>query len=293
MNERVVVTGASGILGDAILRSRLLPDAVGVVHERPSAHPSVAADLRDAGSVAAALGELRPQVVIHTVALTDVDACEREPGLAFALAAATTHNISTWLAANEPGVLLVYVSSDQVYGGAGPHAEDRAQPLNTYGQSKRAGELAAAEAPRHLVLRTNFFGHSEMRPSYTDWLARAVREGREIPVDPAASFSALHLQDLVALIVAAVDAGLEGTFNLAARDSIRKIEFARAVAGIASGEGPALVVELEADQQRAPRPLDLRLDVSKLEAALGRRMPSLADGLERVRAELREAERAA
>lgn len=293
MNERVVVTGASGILGDAVLRSRLLPDAVGVVHERPSAHPSVAADLRDPERVAAVLGALRPQVVVHTVALTDVDACEREPGLAFALAAATTHNIATWLAAHEPGALLVYVSSDQVYGGAGPHAEDRTQPLNTYGQAKRAGELAAAEAPRNLVLRTNFFGHSEMRASYTDWLARAAREGREIPVDPAASFSALHLADLVSLLAAAVEMDLEGTFNLAAHDSMRKLDFARAVAGLATEEGATLVVELQPDPGRAPRPLDLRLDVSRIEAALARRMPSLADGLERVRAELCEVDRAA
>lgn len=293
MTDRVVVTGASGILGDAILRSRLLPDAVGIVHERPSAHPSVEADLRDPVSVAAVLGELRPRAVVHTVALTDVDACERDPGTAFALAAATTHTIATWLAAHEPDALLVYVSSDQVYAGTGPHHEERTQPLNTYGQSKRAGELAAAQAPRSLVLRTNFFGHSEMRASYTDWLALAVREGREIPVDPAAAFSALHLADLVALLAAAVDEGIEGTFNLAAHDSMRKLDFARAVAGIVAEAGTTLVVELAGDPQRAPRPLDLRLDVSRIEGALGRRMPSMADGLERVRAELREVHRAA
>lgn len=286
MNGPILVTGASGILGDAVLRSSLLADALGVVHERPSSHPSVTADLRDPESTGSVLGDLHPRVVVHTVALTDVDACEREPGSAFALAAATTHNIASWLAAHSAETLLVYVSSDQVYAGAGPHSEERTQPLNAYGQSKRAGELAAAEAPRHLILRTNFYGHSEMRPSYTDWLVAAVRAGREVRVDPAAAFSALHLLDVVGLLAAALEAGLEGTFNLGAHDSMRKLDFARTVADVAVEGGAALVAELAPDPQRAPRPLDLRLDVSRLEAALGRAMPSMADGLEHVHADL-------
>jgi dTDP-4-dehydrorhamnose reductase len=289
----MVVTGASGILGDALLRSGLLADAVGVVHRRSSAHASISLDLRDAAAVASALAELRPRVVVHTVALTDVDLCERDPGAAFAIAAATTHHLATWLAQNAPDALLVYVSSDQVYAGEGPHSEERTQPLNVYGQSKRAGELAAAQAPRHLVLRTNFFGHSEMRPSYTDWIAGTVRAGKDVLVDPASSFSALHLADLTSLIALTVERELEGTFNLGAHDSMRKLDFARGVAAIAAHGGEDRVGQLKPTIDRAPRPLDLRLDVSRIEAALGRLMPPMVDGLAHVRNDLGEAQDAA
>ena len=286
----MVVTGASGILGDALLGSGLLPGAVGVVHRRGSPHPSIMLDLRDPSAVASALAELRPRVVVHTVALTDVDECERDPGAAFAIAAATTHHLATWLARNTPEALLVYVSSDQVYAGEGPHGEDRTQPLNSYGQSKRAGELAAAQAPRHLILRTNFFGHSEMRPSYTDWIATTVRAGKDIRVDPTSTFSALHLADLTSLISSAVERELEGTFNLGAHDSMRKLEFAQAVAALAAPGGDARVGPLDPEAGRAPRPLDLRLDVSRIEAALDRSMPTMSDGLELVRVDLQGAE---
>jgi dTDP-4-dehydrorhamnose reductase len=289
----MVVTGASGILGDALLRSGLLADAVGVVHRRSSPHESVSLDLRDAPAVASALAGLRPRVVVHTVALTDVDLCERDPGAAFAIAAATTHHLATWLAQHAPDALLVYISSDQVYAGEGPHGEERTQPLNVYGQSKRAGELAAAQAPRHLVLRTNFFGHSEMRPSYTDWIARTVRAGKDVLVDPASSFSALHLADLTSLIALAVERELEGTFNLGAHDSMRKLDFVRRVAAIAAQGGEDRVGQLEPTIDRAPRPLDLRLDVSRIEAALGRPMPSMIDGLAYVREDLGGAQDAA
>ncbi len=289
----VLVTGASGILGDALLRSAGWPDAVGTVHERSSSHRSVALDLTDATGVGSVLHDLRPRVVVHTVALTDVDACERDPGAAFAITVATTHNLATWLARYAPETLLVYVSSDQVYAGDGVTAEDRTQPLNLYGQAKRAAELAAAQAPRRLVLRTNFFGHSEMRPSYTDWIAATVRSGGVVRADPDATFSALHLADLVALVAATVERGLEGTFNLGAHDSIHKLEFARTVAGMVVEDGAERVLALEPDPGRAPRPLRLGLDVSRIEDALGCTMPSISDGLERVRAEFREAEHAA
>jgi dTDP-4-dehydrorhamnose reductase len=293
LSAAVVVTGASGILGDALMRSGLLVDATGVVHQRGSAHPYVTLDLRDASAVALALAELRPRVIVHTVALTDVDACERDPGAAFSIAAATTHHLATWLAQNAPDTLFVYISSDQVYAGDGPHSEERTQPLNVYGQSKRAGELAAAQAPRHLTLRTNFFGHSEMRPSYTDWIVTTVRAGRGVRVDPTSAFSALHLEDLASLIALAVERELEGTFNLAAHDSMRKLDFAREVAALSAPGGEDRVEALEPAADRAPRPLDLRLDVSRIESALERTMPTMRDGLARVRDDVQRAQHAA
>lgn len=293
MSDGILVTGASGILGDALLASGRLPDAVGVVHKRSSQHPSVTLDLRDGSAVSAMLAELRPRVVIHTVALTDVDICERDPGAAFAVSAGTTDRLATWFVRNAPETLFVYVSTDQVYAGEGPHTEERTQPLNVYAQAKRAGELAAAQAPRQLILRTNFFGHSEMRPSYTDWIATSVREGKEVRVDPTSSFSALHLADLTRLIAVAVELELEGTFNLGAHDSMRKLEFARVIAAAATPGGADRVGALEPNPDRAPRPLDLRLDVSRIEAALGESMPTMRDGVARAHEDLRRSERAA
>lgn len=293
MSDGLLVTGASGILGDALLSSGLLTDAVGTVHTRSSEHPCVTLDLRDAAAVSAALVELRPSVVIHTVALTDVDASERDPGAAFATSALTTHNLAVSLAHHAPGALLVYVSTDQVYAGEGPHREERTQPLNVYGQAKRAGELAAAQAPRHLILRTNFFGHSEMRPSYTDWIAATVRAGGEVRVDPTSAFSALHLSDVTRLIALALERELVGTFNLGAHDSMLKLEFARSIAAAAAPGGAERVGPLEPMPGRAPRPLDLRLDVSRMEAALSQQMPTMSEGLAHAYREVQEAEHAA
>ena len=288
---RVLVTGASGILGDALLRSARFAGALGVVHEQASRHETERADLRDPAATAALLAGVAPGVVVHTVGLTDVDACERAPAAAYATSVLTTLNVAEWLREERPEALLVYISSDQVYSGPGPHDESRPSPANAYGAAKHAGELAAARAPRHLVLRTNFVGHSRgSRASYSDWLLGAARRGEPIRVDPAARFSALHLRSLVSLIADAIELGLGGTFNLASRDGLHKLDFARAVAEAAEPGAGALVVPADADAPgRAPRESDLRLDVTRAEAALGHDLPQMADCLAAIADEAREA----
>jgi dTDP-4-dehydrorhamnose reductase len=288
---RTLVTGASGILGDALLRSDRFAGARGVVHEHPSPHESERADLRDPEATADLLTAFSPDVVVHTVGLTDVDASERSPAAAYATSVLTTLNVAEWLRAERPDGLLVYISSDQVYSGPGPHTESKPSPSNAYGAAKHAGELAAAQAPRHLVLRTNFVGHSRgSRASYSDWLLGAASRGETIRVDPAAQFSALHLRDLVASIAEAIELGLAGTLNLASRDSLHKLEFARAVAEIAEAGAGGLVIPADSPAPaRAPRETDLRLDVARAEAALGHALPEMADCLAAVAEEAREA----
>jgi len=288
---RTLVTGASGILGDALLRSARFGGALGVVHEQASPHEVEQADLRDPVASGALLAAVAPDVVVHTVGLTDVDACERVPAPAYATSVLTTLNIADWLCGERPGALLVYISSDQVYSGSGPHDESSPRPANAYGAAKHAGELAAARAPRHLVIRTNFAGRSHgARASYSDWLLGAAGRGETIHVDPVAQFSALHLRDLVVLIAEAIELGLAGTFNVASRDGLHKLDFARAVAETAQPGAGRLVVPADAAVPgRAPRATDLRLDVGRAETALGHALPTMADCLAAIAAEAREA----
>jgi dTDP-4-dehydrorhamnose reductase len=280
--RRTLVTGAAGILGAELLRSPLFADATGTMHDTPApAGGSVEVDLRDRAATRSVLEDVAPGVVVHTVGLTDVDACERHPAEAYATSALTTANIAEWIAERSPATALVYISSDQVYSGAGPHTEAGAAPVNAYGATKHAGELAAALAPRSVVLRTNFYGRSNgSRPSFTDWIADAVRAGRTIELDERALFSPLHLSQLVTLVADAIGHGLKGVYNAGARDSIDKLSFGREVAESVVPGAAALVRPRAADEAgRAPRPLDLRLDVSRLEGALGRRQPTIRDGL--------------
>ena len=196
----VAITGAGGILGRELLSSGAVAGAVGIAHRSDAPGASFRVDLRDRAATESTLDEIAPTAIVHTVALTDVDRCQESPSDAYATNVLTTLHLAEWVATRRPETLLVYISSDQVYSGNSPHAEAPVAPLNVYGSTKHAGELAARVAPQHLVVRTNFVGRSASRPSYTDWIARAASRRAPISIDPRAVFSPLHTSDLATLI---------------------------------------------------------------------------------------------
>jgi dTDP-4-dehydrorhamnose reductase len=162
----------------------------------------------------------------------------------------------------------------------GPHAEGNENPVNIYGRSKLAGETAALSHSGALVLRTNIFGPSRTpgRASLSDFVIGSLSQGKSIQLFEDIYFSPLHMETVCALMVGALEKGLVGVYNMGSREGMSKKDFSLKV---------ALHKELPTDrtktvksshiQGRAPRPKDMRLDVSRIEKALGREMPTLED----------------
>jgi dTDP-4-dehydrorhamnose reductase len=238
----------------------------------------LARDLTDRQALRTLLVAVAPDVVIHAAGFTDVDACERVPQQAFAINRDVTASL---VAALPPTAHLVFISTDQVYPDTrGPHAENEVSPVNVYGQSKLAGERAALAHPGGLVLRTNFFGKSRRpgRQSLSDFVIDSLTKRKPVNFFADVLFSPLHLTTLAGLIVEMVDLGLTGVFNAGCREGDSKSNFALAVArheGLPTDN--ALVGSSTMLTDRASRPHDLRLDVSRLESCIGRSMPTLED----------------
>lgn len=275
-----LITGATGLLGPYLVKSFSEHGRVVTTARRAGDAPC---DLTDAAAVSALVREVNPDHVIHAAAMTNVDLCETKPADADAANRLATQNLAD---AMLDGSRLLYISTDQVYPDvAGPHVEGTERPINEYGRSKLAGELAALSRPGSLIARTNLFGPSITpgRASLSDFVVSALREGREITVFSDVRFSPLHLVTLSALLAELTRAGVTGTFNVGSRDGMSKADFAFAIAkhlGLStertrvgrSTEMPA----------RAPRTADLRLDVLKVEQAVGRRMPTCLDEIARL-----------
>lgn len=275
-NVRVLVLGATGLLG-----TRLVPALSSrwptVTHAR-SGGAAQTVDLTDCAATSALLEAVQPSLVVNLAALTSVDACEDNPQHAYLVNVKAVENVVAWIERRGRGCHLLHVSTDQVYDGPGPHAENEVTIVNTYGFSKYAAELAALRV-QATVLRTNFFGRSnrEGRESLSDWLIRSLREGSPIQVFDDVMFSPLGLGTLVEMIVRIADEKPLGVFNLGAADGMSKADFAFAFAetmGIAvhrmtrikSGDSGLL---------RAKRPTDMRMDSSRIEHALKVRLPGL------------------
>ena len=147
----VLVLGAPGQLGAEVVQAFAGAGdvVVGLGHTD--------LDITDRGSVATAIGEAFPSIVVNTAAFHNVERCEAEPDLAFAVNAIGAWHVAR--AAAEVGATLVHISTDYVFDGAKGSAyleEDRPSPLNVYGASKLAGEhLVAAACPRSFVVRVS------------------------------------------------------------------------------------------------------------------------------------------
>lgn len=186
--RRVLVTGAGGQLGRALVEAFADEDSVALSHE-------------DWDVTQAAPSLDTPDLVLHAAAWTDVDGAEDDPQGAAAVNVGGTHSVAAL------GAPLVYFSTDYVFDGRKrePYVEsDGANPLSAYGRSKYHGEGAAGE--RAWVVRSSWLfgptGRNFVRtmlqlgteggevavvddqrgsPTYVGHLAQAVRELVSLP----------------------------------------------------------------------------------------------------------------
>jgi dTDP-4-dehydrorhamnose 3,5-epimerase len=145
---RTLVLGARGQVGRALADE--FPDARAVGRAE--------LDLTDPAALEAWPWE-EYDVVLNAAAYTAVDAAETPQGRVAAWAANATGPAALAAIAREHRLTLVHYSSEYVFDGTvdGEHTEDEPlSPLGVYAQSKAAGELAVAAAPRHHVLRTSW-----------------------------------------------------------------------------------------------------------------------------------------
>jgi dTDP-4-dehydrorhamnose reductase len=146
--NRIVITGANGQLGsdlNALIRGE--GDVIGLTRHN--------LDITNRPRVREQILQLEPQVVLHTAAFADVDACQGNESLAMRVNAEGTDNVAS--ACDEAGARLIYYSTDYVFDGAKSTAyieSDLPNPQTVYGQSKLAGEQAvAATLANHLIVR--------------------------------------------------------------------------------------------------------------------------------------------
>ena len=137
---RVLLTGSRGFVGARIREA--LP-----VVEAPSLRNA------DRAAIRRLLAESRPDVIVHTAAISDIGACDAQPE-ASQYANVT---IPVMLAEEATGAKLIFFSSDQVYGGcaeSGPYAEDTVTPANLYAREKLEMERRVLDiSPDAVLLR--------------------------------------------------------------------------------------------------------------------------------------------
>jgi dTDP-4-dehydrorhamnose reductase len=134
VNEKILITGATGLLGKDLVNSLKR-------NYRPLGVSSAEFDIRNHDKVLEFFRQMKPDIVLHAAAMVDVDRCETEREEATAVNVDGTENIA--LACKDIGARMIYYSTDYVFDGTKNDLyteTDKTNPINHYGQTKLEGE---------------------------------------------------------------------------------------------------------------------------------------------------------
>ena len=230
--------------------------------------------------------DARPEAVIHTQALSDVDRCEQDPELARTMNVASTEHLAGAL--RETGALLVYLSTDYVFDGmkSAPYDEaDAPRPLSVYGRSKLDGERVALGYGRGVVVRpSTLFGPGRM--NFCDHVALQLRAGQPVEAFRDQVTSPTYTRDLAEALGDLVQAGSGAAgssriVHIVNSGHCSREAFAYRVADLLGCPRDPIRVIGRAQQRRpAARPAYTALTSKYLNLAIGRTLRSWDDALQ-------------
>jgi len=275
---RVVVTGARGLLGAAIVREFSDTDLHAFDHAQ--------LDIASESSVADVLAAARPDVVINCAAYNDVDRAEQEADAALRTNALGVLSLAR--AARDAGAIFVQYSTDFVFDGETDHPyveTDAPNPRSVYATSKLVGEWFAADAIRAYVLRVeSLFGHpgsSGARRGSLGSIVDRILAGSEVPVFVDRTVSPTYTADVARATRALIDGRVShGLYHCVNSGAITWLEIAEEAARLLGRTVNAKPLTLATAKLVASRPRYCALSPDRL-AAAGIVMPSWKDALAR------------
>lgn len=257
----ILVTGAQGQLGHAV-----------TCLAREQGHNVLALsrqelDITDRRAVATILKK-NPGLVINCAAYNNVEAAETDPGPAWAV----NRDGPTFLA---DSARLVHVSTDYVFDGESrvPYREsDPPQPINVYGESKRAGEEAVLRSGRHFVVRTSWvFGPHGAKHNFVRLvlrLAAAQEELRMVSDQTTCPTYAPHLAQVA--LALGLGTAPPGIYHYADAPAVTRYDYCRAILNVLGLDRKVVPVLASEFPSVARRPAFSALDCEHTLRVLGR-----------------------
>ncbi len=284
---RVLVTGASGLLGGNILQ--LLHSSwniTGIVYTHGLRAPS--------GGTVLEMNLLEKEIeeifknnppfdaVIHTAAFTNVDLCEMQKRHAWEVNALLTHRLAN--VCKKYDTYLCYISTDHIFDGkkGGYEEESTPHPVNYYAETKLAAEeFVRASGVDAAIIRTNFFGYyiNEKR-GIAGWIVETLQAQEKLTLFSDVHFSPILVNTLVGCIAEIVEQRMTGTLHVASTDSCSKEEFGRKLAQAFSLSSKNIIPMLLKDSHlRVPRPMDMSLSSQHARALLKTRFGTVDESI--------------
>lgn len=278
--KKILVTGATGQLGSEL----------SVLASNYTQYEWVFADrtkatLDNLELLQSQIEEIKPDFVFNCGAYTAVDKAESEKDLAFVINQSAVALISKYTAENN--AKLIHISTDYVFDGSSSTAlneEAETNPVNIYGESKLAGEIACLkENPESIIIRTSWV-YSKFGNNFVKTMQRLMQEREEINVVNDQIGSPTYAADLAKAMIHIIESQkwMPGIYNYSNEGEISWHEFALSikelggynckVGGIPSSSYPA----------PAKRPNFSLLNKAKIKAIYNLEIPNYKESLKKI-----------
>ena len=285
---RVLVIGVNGLLGSNVVAAGQDRGwkVYGTYYSTASGFdiPTKQFNLADASAFNEILDRYEPDVVINCAAMTDVDACERNPEQA------------EQINGDSPGILasqcdaygseFVHTSTDYVFNGKSRDRyteADTPNPIQVYGHSKLAGEQTVQEArPDSLIARLSFvYGihrGSDTLAGFPAWVRNRIESGEDVPLFTDQWITPSRAGQAADTILDLIEHEATGRSHIAARTCVTPYEFGKQLAAeMETGDASFVEASLDDIDREASRPAYTCLNTDKIATELGRKQPPLAE----------------
>ena len=300
---RILIIGANGFLGTKILEighklqnsKRFMFLAADIKNDHiDSKIPFYNIDITNHDLIIEKISKINPDIIIHTAAMTDVDGCEVNKSQAEKINVKGTKNVIA--ACKDLKVKLIFLSTDFIFDGQlkkndSYKEDDLPNPLSFYGLTKYKAELAIySSGIDFLVCRTSvLYGLNPYKLNFITWVLKKLKNHEEISIVTTQINSPTYVDNLAQIILELVDLKISGIVNTAGNTILNRYEIAQKTAEIFN-LNENLINPIDTFEQKALRPKNAGLDISKLENILGsrNRIFSLEEGLKSMKKEFND-----
>ena len=298
--KNILVTGSNGLLGQKITErilkkkdAKLIATSTGA-NRNPITKGYIYAemDVTNEEQVREVVRKYKPDVIIHTAAMTNVDTCEKEKELCHKLNVGAVKYLIT--VCEELNIHFIHLSTDFVFDGEnGPYGEeDEPNPLSYYGQSKLEAEnlIKVSSCPWTILRTIIVYGivNDMSRTNIVLWAKSALEKGEPINVVDDQWRMPTLAEDLAECCMLAALKGVKGEYNASRKDMMSIVELVETVA-IFWGLDKSLINPISSDtlNQAAKRPKRTGFILDKTSRDLGYHPHSFFEGLEVVDEQLK------
>jgi len=282
--KKILITGADGQLGSAIEKvfsSRY--NLIFTSRTKPYKKINYFLDITNSLLVKDIVLATSPDIIINLAALTNVDLCESDPSLAYAINFQGVKNLMN--AFEGP---IIHLSTDYVFDGKlGKYKEsDITNPINIYGATKFEAEKILLEKSKDsLVIRANvlYDYQSRSKASFLNWVVDSLKRGESIKVVDDQINNPTWTHSIAIVIDRAIKEGLNGLIHWGDFDWISRYDFAKKIAGKFNLQSNLIEpIKTQELNQIAPRPLNGGLDATLAQNLLGIDPPKIDDCLKQI-----------